>query len=173
MPDLKSDFVRRVNRLPLKPSDKTALMPVLEAVSNGVYAITEKFEDNAGKHGRVIVTVLRDLEKDQEPIIGFDVEDNGTGFTSENYDAFLTPDTRMKEGRGGKGVGRLAWLKVFDYVEIDSIFEEGGALYRRQFKFQLTETDQVRELRLEKLASPAEARTRISFRGFHSQFSSR
>jgi hypothetical protein len=58
MADLKSDFVGRVNRLPLKPSDKTALMPVLEAVSNGVYAITEKFNENAAQTGRVIVSVL-------------------------------------------------------------------------------------------------------------------
>jgi hypothetical protein len=79
MPDLKSDFVGRVNRLALKPSDKTALVPILEAVSNSVYAITEKFDDRAVEVGRIIVTVMRDLENEDEPIIGFDVEDNGVG----------------------------------------------------------------------------------------------
>jgi hypothetical protein len=62
---------------------------------------------------------------------------------------------------------------VFEYVEVDSVFEEGGALYRRQFKFQLTDTEQVKELLFEKLASPTDVRTRISFRGFHSQFANR
>jgi hypothetical protein len=173
MPDLKSDFVGRVNRLPLKPTDRTALVPVLEAVSNSVYAITEKFEDTAGSNGRIIVTVVRDIENDQEPIIGFDIEDNGVGFTTTNYEAFLTPDTRLKERRGGKGVGRLAWLKVFDHVEVDSVFDEGGTRYRRQFKFQLTNTEQVEVISLNALDEPADVKTRVSFRGFHSQFASR
>jgi hypothetical protein len=59
MPDLKSDFVGRVNRLPLKASDKTALVPLLEAVSNSIYAITERFEEGAGKTGKVTVAVKR------------------------------------------------------------------------------------------------------------------
>jgi hypothetical protein len=46
--DLKSDFVGRVNRLALKPSDKTCLVPVMEAVSNSIHAITERFDDMAG-----------------------------------------------------------------------------------------------------------------------------
>lgn len=153
MPDLRSDFVGRVNRLPLKPSDKTALVPVLEAVSNSVYAITERLGEEAGKRGKVIVNVVRDLDNDQEPIIGFDVEDNGAGFTTENYNAFLTPDTRIKEKRGGKGVGRLAWLKVFDFVDVESVFDEAGTRFRRKFRFQLTEQDQVHELGLEKLTT--------------------
>ena len=113
MPDLHSDFVGRVNRLALKPSDKTALVPVMEAVSNSIHAITERFGEKTGELGRVQVTVLRDVEKDDLPIIGFEIEDNGVGFTNENYHSFLTPDSRLKERRGGKGVGRLAWLKVF------------------------------------------------------------
>ena len=137
MPDLKSDFVGRVNRLPLRPSDKSALTPVMEAVSNSIHAITERFDKNAGKRGRVDVTVVRDLESDDEPIIGFDIEDNGIGFTADNYRSFLTPDSRHKEKRGGKGVGRLAWLKVFEEVEVDSVFYEGGVLHRRHFKFRL------------------------------------
>ena len=170
MPDLRSDFVGRVNRLPLKPSDRTALVPVLEAVSNSVYAITERFGEEAGKNGRIIATVVRDIENDQETIIGFDIEDNGVGFTPPNYEAFLTPDTRLKERRGGKGVGRLAWLKVFDHVEIDSIFDDRGTQYRRRFRFQLTEKEQVQVISLDKLDQPTDVKTRISFRGFHPQF---
>jgi hypothetical protein len=48
MPDLHSDFVGRVNRLALKPSDKTCLVPVMEAVSNSIHAITERLGDDAG-----------------------------------------------------------------------------------------------------------------------------
>jgi hypothetical protein len=173
MPDLQSDFVGRVNRLPLRPSEKTALVPVMEAVSNGVYAITERFDQDAGQKGRVVVTVLRDLENDQEPIIGFDVEDNGAGFTTDNYRSFLTPDSRLKERRGGKNVGRLAWLRVFEYVEVDSIFIEEGFFYRRRFRFQLTEKEQVKELGLDKLDGTSDLKTKISFRGFDDRFATR
>lgn len=173
MPDLQSDFVGRVNRLALKPSDRTALVPVLEAISNSIYAITEKYEGEAVKNGRVVVTVQRDEKEKERPIIGFDVEDNGIGFTPDNYKAFLTPDTRIKEKRGGKGVGRLAWLKVFDQVGVDSVFDEAGTRYRRAFKFRLTEREQVEETVFGPISAPTEVKTRVSFRGFQYPFASR
>jgi Histidine kinase-, DNA gyrase B-, and HSP90-like ATPase len=173
MPDLKSDFVGRVNRLPLRPTDKSALTPIMEAVSNSIHAITERFDDKAGKQGRVDVTVVRDMEDEDDPIIGFDVEDNGVGFTHENYRSFLTPDSRHKEKRGGKGVGRLAWLKVFDEVEVDSVYFEGGAFHKRHFKFRLADKEQVKIIKNEKLSKPAEVKTRISFRGFDARFAVR
>lgn len=173
MPDLQSDFVGRVNRLPLRPTDRNALTPVMEAVSNGVYAITERFEDSAGKRGRVDITVIRDLEQDDEPIVGFDVEDNGVGFTNTNYKSFLTPDSRLKERKGGKGVGRLAWLKVFDHVDVESTFSQDGAIYQRRFRFRLVEHDQVEELSFNQVGPSSEIKTRISFRGFESRFASR
>src|SRR5215469_2439995 len=112
---MTSDFVGRVNRLPLRPTDRTSLTPILEAVSNSVFAITERFGEDAVKNGRIDITVIRDIRTDGEPIVGFEVEDNGVGFTEGNYRSFLTPDSRHKERNGGKGVGRLAWLKVFDH----------------------------------------------------------
>lgn len=174
MPDLQSDFVGRVNRLALKPSDRTALMPVMEAVSNSIHAITERFSEEAGKLGRVHITVLRDLEQDDLPIVGFDIEDNGIGFTDDNYRSFLTPDSRHKERRGGKGVGRLAWLKVFENVEVDSVYNDHGTLFRRHFHFRLTEKEQVEILKegKEEQAS-TQVRTRVSFRGFERRFAAK
>jgi hypothetical protein len=145
----------------------------MEAVTNSVYAITERFTDDAVKQGRVDVTVVRDSKNKDEPIIGFDVEDNGVGFTDANYQSFLTPDSRLKERKGGKGVGRLAWLKVFDHVDVESTFLEKGSTYRRQFRFRLSDHDQVEEVSFQKVDRPVEIKTRISFRGFASQFASR
>lgn len=173
MPDLQSDFVGRVNRLALKPTDKTSLMPVMEAVSNSIHAITERFGDEAGKLGRVDVTVIRDLDQQELPIIGFDIEDNGVGFTGENYTSFLTPDSRHKERRGGKGVGRLAWLKVFERVEVDSVYSEPGGLFRRHFHFRLTDKNQVNILEEGRTQSHAQVCTRISFRGFERRFAAK
>jgi hypothetical protein len=175
MPDLRSDIVGRVNRLPLRPTDRNSLVPVMEAVSNSVFAITERFGDGDGamKQGRVDVTIVRDLKDKDEAIVGFDVEDNGVGFTDANYQSFLTPDSRLKERRGGKGVGRLAWLKVFDRIEIESTFLEGHSLHTRCFRFRLTEKDQVDEVSLAAVPASTKIRTRISFRGFKSMFASR
>ena len=173
MPDLKSDFVGRVSRLPLRPTDRNALVPVMEAVSNSIFAITERFEDQAGRRGRVDLTIVRDLEDDFEPIIGFDIEDNGIGFTEENYQSFLTPDSRLKERKGGKGVGRLAWLKVFEHIDIQSTFSDGHSLHTRHFRFKLAEHDQVEEISLQSAPAGAAIGTRVEFRGFDSRFASR
>jgi hypothetical protein len=173
MPDLNSDFVGRVNRLALKPSDKTCLVPVMEAVSNSIHAITERWGDEAGKLGRVYVTVQRDLEKDDLPIIGFEIEDNGVGFTDDNYRSFLTPDSRHKERRGGKGVGRLAWLKVFERVDVDSIYLDRGTLHRRHFHFRLTDKEQVEIVEEGKADPSLQVRTRVTFHGFDHRFAAR
>jgi hypothetical protein len=58
---------------------------------------------------------VRLMRQDDQPagrVVGFDVEYNGVGFTDDNFKSFRTPDSRWKETRGGKGIGRLGWLKV-------------------------------------------------------------
>ena len=72
------------------------------------------------------------------PIIGFEVEDDGVGFTQENFTSFQTSDSTKKSGRGGKGVGRLMWLKAFDSAEIASVYRKDGESRKRSFKFTLT-----------------------------------
>jgi hypothetical protein len=70
-------------------------------------------------------------------IVGITVTDNGIGFSDENFEAFCELDTRYKASLGGKGVGRLLWLKVFDRVSIDSIYMSKSRLRRRRFDFML------------------------------------
>src|SRR5262249_15439848 len=60
-----------------------------------------------------------------------------------------------------------------DFVDVESVFDEAGTRFRRKFRFQLTDQDQVHGLGLAKLTTPAEARTRVSIRGFHHPFASR
>ncbi len=54
------------------------------------------------------------------------VEDNGIGFTDENFKSFGTMDSRAKIQHGGKGIGRLLWLKGFDHADIESVFRENA-----------------------------------------------
>lgn len=119
-----------------------ALHPLFEAVVNSIEAI----EEREIKDGYVNIDIERDQHQEafeqvadgvDKPIIGFLIEDNGVGFDEKNFNAFETSDTTYKENKGGKGVGRFLWLKAFDKVEVESIFEEKGKYKERRFEFTI------------------------------------
>jgi hypothetical protein len=98
-----------------------SLLPLLEAVVNGLQAIDVRLGDEVGQ-GRLRVTIERSGQVEFEfeppgpgrvalkPITGFVVEDNGVGFTPDNMKSFETLDTDYKASLGCRGVGRLLWL---------------------------------------------------------------
>lgn len=172
MPSLESDIVGRVRRLPLRPSAHNSLLPLMEAISNSIDSITERMDDRAVKDGKIVVRVIRDETSEGSPVVGLDVVDNGIGFTEANYRSFKTPDSRKKEATGGKGIGRLAWLKVFKSITVDSTYSDGSDLYRRHFVFQLTDENQLEDV-VSDTNQLLEPLTKISFREFDGLFSSR
>ena len=145
MPTLTTDIIGRVRRLPLKPSATSALMPLFETVSNGLHAIEDRFGDKARDLGKIEIEVIReDPLKYNSSICGFVVTDNGIGLDDCNYASFLKPDSQHKFQRGGKGVGRLGWLKVFQNIRVDSTYiDTGGQPAVRSFDFLLREDEQV------------------------------
>ena len=116
------------------PDGKAAILySVYEAVSNSVHAIEDRFgEDEAAKKGKIVVEILTDDDRCVESI---SISDNGIGFTSEHLEAFNTSDSRFKEKRGGKGIGRLIWFKVFEEIKVQSRFEESGSVRSISFDF--------------------------------------
>ncbi len=125
-----------------------ALLPLLEAVVNGIQAIDARFGDSA--QGRLSVKIERSSQGELDlgpsgpgrsalkPIVGFTVEDNGVGFTDENMISFETLDSDYKAAAGCRGVGRLLWLKAFDRVSVRSVYEDAsGRLRGRQFRFSI------------------------------------
>lgn len=99
---------------------------------NAVQAIYELRPDDP----KIIVNVHREKRLDFDsdpPISGFTITDNGVGFHDENMDSFNTAFSTYKIDRGGKGLGRLSWLKAFDGASIESRFDAGseGTLERR------------------------------------------
>lgn len=135
------DIIGRVRNTQL--SVRKGLVPLFEAISNSIDAIEESGRDD----GEITVRVNRDYDslliRDEEqlkiaPIMGFEVIDNGIGFTEDNFSSFNKSDSRRKVQKGGKGVGRFLWLKAFDYVEIESTFAENGSQMSRSFKFELS-----------------------------------
>jgi hypothetical protein len=119
------------------------LFPLFEAVVNSIQSIDSTYEDPG--EGRIEVQIVRDGQspldvrvpgpKPQEPITEFRVRDNGAGFHAANMASFETLDSEYKLSQGGRGVGRLLWLKAFKRVEIASVFRDGQQLKARRFRF--------------------------------------
>lgn len=174
MPSLETDIVGRVRRMGLKPSAQTALMPMFEAVSNGLHAIEDRHGKEAKARGKVIIEVLRsDPTKPKSHVEGFVVTDNGIGLNNENYASFMKPDSQHKLARGGKGIGRLGWLKIFRHIRVDSTYlDDRNALAVRSFDFVLSEKEQVVPRPIGEPFSTGPG-TRVSLKNFDGAYASK
>ena len=113
----------RVNNIKL--AHHHGLHALFEGIINSIHAIEE--ENGAGD---IDVYIRRDLSQSAldlgdfstEPITAFEISDTGVGFTDANYDSFSTSDTMYKASQGGKGIGRLLWLKTFAGAEVGKHF---------------------------------------------------
>ena len=93
-------------------ANTTIYTPVVESVVNAIEAI-----DELGRvDGRVSVRALRDgqanLDGSLPAITGFEIEDNGIGFTDEHRNSFDTLYSDRKIAEGGKGFGRFVCPQV-------------------------------------------------------------
>lgn len=131
------DLAGRVRNLSLPASQGNALIPLFEAVSNALHAVESRFGATAAKDGVLTVRVLRRDRKKDANIISFQVEDNGLGLNDENMNSFRTSDSSHKAAKGGKGVGRLTWLKTFNHCKIVSVFDKDDVTHERSFEFSL------------------------------------
>jgi hypothetical protein len=163
------DLVGRINNTKLPLSN--GLYPLFEAISNSIHAIEEAKE----KKGRI--EIVRPTVKPglfgaepaaSQSITGFVVTDNGVGFTDTNFKSFQTSDSTRKQTKGGKGVGRFLWLKAFDTVEVESVFQAAGKWHRRTFGFRLTASG----VEDDKLAEATEKgrRTTVRLIGFRAEY---
>jgi hypothetical protein len=130
---MKFDVLGRINNMRL-PDGKTAVLySVYEAVSNSIHAINDRFtEEKAAENGRVDVEI--DVDDDGD-VASITIADNGVGFTSENLASFETSDSRFKYQRGGKGVGRFIWIKLFETIKVESVYKKGHSQERISFQF--------------------------------------
>ncbi|MFX1451648.1 MAG: hypothetical protein ACFFCM_12435 [Promethearchaeota archaeon] len=157
----------RVRNIDERMLSKEPLMPVYEAVINSIQAIQESKQED----GKIIIKIIRETTTDgkksmETPIKSFKILDNGIGFDDKNYKEFNTSDTDYKKEYGGKGIGRLTWLKAFDRVEIKSIFLKDGKNLERRFKFSLTE--EISEYNLEE--SKKNVQTSVKLINFNEKY---
>ena len=160
-PAFHFDLAGRVRNLGLPASAVNALIPLFEAVSNGIHAIEARFGTNATSSGQIEVLVNRRDGDADGAIQGFTIRDNGIGLTEENWNSFRTSDSPYKLTRGGKGVGRLSWLKAFSDCRIQSRFEENGAVWERSFAFSLRDPNPIQNHVLRPADPGAESGTEI------------
>ncbi|TPK88441.1 sensor histidine kinase [Mesorhizobium sp. B2-4-12] len=140
---METNFQRLVEHWPLSPIGG-ALFPLFEAISNSIHALKEAEIDNPN----IEIEIERDTQQatlagedfeELAPIVSFRVRDNGVGFTDAHMDAFKEIASSYKEriGLGGKGVGRLAWLKAFESVSVETQYKSEHKFSKRFFKFSL------------------------------------
>ena len=104
------------------------LMPLFETIVNSIY---ERQQNEDKIKGYINIEIIREpqmrvqtegIDSSINDITGFVVTDNGVGFDENNMKSFLQSDSTYRAEKGGKGVGRFAWLKAFKEADIESSF---------------------------------------------------
>ena len=111
----------------------TVYTPVTEMIVNAIQAI----EETGAVGGKISVRALRSsqtqLDGSLPDITGFEIEDNGIGFTDEHRNSFDTLYTDRRIADGGKGFGRFTCLKYFHDLHVKSVYRDGSGCKTRSF----------------------------------------
>lgn len=134
-----SDMKGRLNKYKLPLTD--SIMAIHEAIVNSIQA-------NANS---ITLEIIRDNNDLMLPEAGATkkkikqiiITDDGDGFTDENFKSFTKIDSTYKIDKGGKGIGRLAWLKVFNNVNIISTFRVKSEICKREIVFSTEENKEI------------------------------
>ena len=114
-------------------SNTTVYTPVVEMIVNAIQAIDE----SGRRDGIVCVRVMRSQQTEFDGMLGnvegFEIQDNGIGFTDEHRDSFDTLYTDRRISEGGKGFGRFTCLKYFEHLYVESVYWEGSEFKSRSF----------------------------------------
>jgi len=156
------------------------LFPLFEAIINSIHGL--EAGGTLPDEGLIRVTIEREgtplfdepsdasETNSSEPIVGFKVIDNGIGFNNENFQSFITLDTQYKIDKGGRGIGRLLWLKAFDKVDVVSHFlNDQDACEQRSFRFS---PEGISDHRIKDTDDQVNRNTSIYLRGFKDRFRS-
>ncbi len=115
----------------LRDVDKSrlSLQPIFEAFTNSLEAIkSQKILDFAGEI-KITATQLTDGSPEFKSLT---IEDNGIGFNENEFKRFNTYKDFTK-GFKNLGSGRIQYAHYFDTTTIESVFNENGQFYKREF----------------------------------------
>ena len=113
----------------------TVYTALVEAITNAIDAVRNL---DGSITGQIDVRIERDvtlIDGQNAPIRKIVIEDNGIGFTEDNRNSFNTLYSQFKSSEGGKGLGRMFYIKYFRDVSIESIYSDEGSYYSRNFRF--------------------------------------
>jgi hypothetical protein len=113
---------------------------------------------NALDAGATLVDILISVESFSKPeTLKIQVNDNGLGFTDENWGRFK----RLLKPRDNhhKGLGRLIYMRYFSQVSVDSVYGERRRKFDFSDQFQGKCTDET-------LTEPAVSGSILHFQGF-------
>lgn len=165
---MKFNFKNRVRNFKFSTSD--VFVPLYEAITNSIQAIEER-----GNYGDAKVDIK--IARDSYRIAGFtsgifsiEITDNGIGFIERNFDSFSTSDSDYKFEIGGKGVGRINWLKAFEIIYVKSVYEENGKRYERMFDFNID--DEIHNVKVREVGSEVPLETSILLYNLNQEFRS-
>ena len=129
----------------------TVYTPIIEMIVNAIDAIEESGIMRRAISVRAVRNTQAELDGSLPDITGFEIRDNGIGFTNEHRDSFDTLYTDRKITEGGKGFGRFICPKYFADLHVKSIYQEGSKFKHRTFSMgkehdiivreQITETE--------------------------------
>ena len=166
---MKFDLLGRIENMRIPDGRTSILYSVYEAVSNAFHAIDDRFgADEAPQQGLIEVEITTDGYPG--PIERIVVRDNGVGLNEPNLTAFNTRDSRNKSVRGGKGIGRLTWLKLFADIRVNSVFEDARGRGRAvRFSFVADQQDSLQGI-TRGAAKGAAVGTEISLSGLRGDY---
>ena len=138
--------------------------PLVEVVVNAIDAIDEVCREGDGKvEIRVLRSIQSEVEDDLPEIDGFEIRDNGIGFTEMHRESFDTLYTDQKLSKGGRGFGRFVCLKHFSDFKIESVFKaDDGKFMSRRFSVgrenEIIEAEEIDETQRKETGSTVRLR---------------
>jgi len=159
----------RLRNIVLAPSARNSVLPLFEAITNSLHAIEDRFGPDNLNTGKLTIAI----ERENGRITSCRVDDNGEGLTPQNYKSFLTSDSTRKIARGGKGVGRLLWLKVFSHIDIDSYYQSEESINRLSFRFTESDKSPISNKKIDQAQKGAIVGTSVRMEKMKDSFQSR
>ena len=130
-----------VSSIDIEPDE--FMLPLHEVVVNAIQSIEDVADP---KNCTISINVIRGEQQSfkeegfdtpYKPIKGFEVTDNGIGFTQKRFNAFNEVYTDINRKKGCKGVGRYTVLACFGSMDVDSTFFENNKWLNRSFNFSI------------------------------------
>ena len=137
---VKPDMVAVLQRTHVSKDLHGFLLPTLEAVSNAMHGIEERFGDDARKLGMINIA-MSSINDPQRVMIS--ITDNGIGLDDGNYGSFKTPFSGHKLQQNGRGFGRFIAFKVFSRILYSSRYEAVPAPDKRTFRFDINQKNEL------------------------------